>query len=187
MSAPILTTAQNAALLQAQTDFDNGFTSGFQDPGGATAIVPMPSYQNAAAIGSPPVDYRPTIKAGFLAAMVNAFRYLYLSVDAPTSPTLINGWTADVSGTYMPVGYYRDPVGFVHLQGRIIGSTLGSFTLINIFCRPAATVTLPAVGISSGQPVFASVTIDLNGNVSVASQSALTSLSLDGLIFRVST
>lgn len=184
MSAPILTTAQNAALAAAQADFDNGFTSGFEAPGGATVIVPIPNYQSSASAGTPPVDYRPIVKAGFLAAMVNTFRYLYKAVETVTTPTPGPGWTANLS--FITPGYYKDPSGFVHLQGRYAG-TVGTVFTLPAGYLPSGSIALAGLGFLSGAPTFVSINISTSGAISVTAPTSIDSVSLDGLMFQATS
>lgn len=86
-----------------------------------------------------------------------------------TFPTLINGF-GNRGGGYNVPGYYKDALGFVHLQGTAGAGTAGVMFVLPTGFRPGGTVSF-----DSG-----TVTIDASGNVST---SVTPYTSLDGITF----
>lgn len=88
-----------------------------------------------------------------------------LAAPSFTSATLINAWAA--SGT--APGYYKDPLGFVHLRGGLASGASASvaFVLPSGY-RPAATTIL--IGAATSGAFTAAITT--NGNVTITNLTA---------------
>lgn len=95
-----------------------------------------------------------------------------LTSAAWIAPTLVNSWV-NVGGTAATAGYLKDPIGFVHLRGRIHGGTSGStaFTLPAGY-RPSATDYYSGVIATGASPGY--VVIEADGTVLVGSGSGST-------------
>lgn len=93
---------------------------------------------------------------------------------ATSVPVLSTGWT-NAGTPYVSAGYWRDSVGSVMLQGRVIG---GAF--------PSTIFTLPTGYRPAGTQQFAQgntlIEVRVDGTVRTVSGSG--AVSLDGIIFR---
>lgn len=101
-----------------------------------------------------------------------------VTAAAWVAPTLINSW-ANLGSGFETAEYLKDPFGFVHLKGVIVGGATGSiaFTLPAGF-RPGAT-TLNAAG---GSAVVVDVEIAPEGNVTPFFASGV-NIGLSGITF----
>lgn len=86
-------------------------------------------------------------------------------VPAWITPTLLNGWTLSSGGAF-PAQYYKDSLGFVHVNGVITGGV--SNTIVFILptgYRPKTTNRIPSI-VMSGTSVFvAYLDVNASGNV----------------------
>lgn len=80
-----------------------------------------------------------------------------------TAPTLLNAW-ANVGAGNEPAGYLKDPLGFVHLRGLVIGGANATVAFVlPVGFRPAAQAQYSAApGGGIGLVLFAA-----NGNVTI--------------------
>lgn len=101
--------------------------------------------------------------------------------EAWITPTLTNGWIQKAG--FMPIGYMKDELGFVHIRGMVdgTGAVSGStaFTL-PIGYRPLSSTYC----IGNGSGVFASVPIATDGTVKITS-AQIGWVSLEGITFKV--
>jgi hypothetical protein len=97
-------------------------------------------------------------------------------------PAFQNGWTSWGS-PYFPVGYWLDPLGFVHLRGTLKSGTVGSaaFTLPPGL-RPALDAG-PFIVLSNG--AAGRVDVGSDGTVKPTSPSNNTYVVLDGIYYRL--
>jgi len=80
------------------------------------------------------------------------------------APTLLNSW-ADFGSGFANAGYFKDPLGLVHLQGEIIGGSSGSIAFVlPVGYRPGAFNNYAAV---NGSGVMGYVQIGPTGNVEI--------------------
>lgn len=95
-------------------------------------------------------------------------------------PTLENGWTI-YGPTFSQPGFYKDPLGRVHIRGVVALGTIGQtiFTLPAGY-RPLSTVL---IFVAIANNAFARVTIYTDGRV-VAAVGSNVWFSLDGISFR---
>ncbi len=105
----------------------------------------------------------------------------FRKVGAMGQPTFQNSWVNYGSG-WREAGFWRDPFGVVHLRGLIASGTIGQ-----------TAFTLPPGFRPSASEVFATVSNNLLGRVSVLSGGAVVCdvgsnvwLSLSGITFRTS-
>jgi hypothetical protein len=84
------------------------------------------------------------------------------------APTLLNSWT-NFGGGYQTVGYLKDPMGFVHLKGVLLGGSGASnttvFTLPTGY-RPGAH-THGAGGDAGVGGNVVDVQVDTSGNLTI--------------------
>lgn len=185
MAAPTLTAAQLAALEAAEDDLEDGFQSGYKKPDTSTAIPALTGYSKAQNVNG--VDYRETAKAPFKTILVTTMRHLNSLVESPTTignGSLSNSWVYDNSGPYNLPGYYKDPLGIVHLQGKLASGSQGTIFTLPSGYRPANTNTLATYGTTAGAPAVAIISVTSAGVVSVAFTATVLTISLDGLTFR---
>jgi hypothetical protein len=97
-------------------------------------------------------------------------------------PAFQNSW-ANYGNGFAEAGFYRDPIGFVHLKGIVTGGTSDStiFTLPAGY-RPPQTLAF-SVAASSGSPGVEDIDVYSNGNVFAFGSSD--PVGLDGITFRV--
>lgn len=97
-----------------------------------------------------------------------------------TAPTLINSWVPTGALPLAQPGYLKDPLGFVHLKGRVKGGTTGTaaFVLPAGF-RPGGTDLYP---MGQGSLVVSFASIDASGNVIIDSTSTADN-ALGGITF----
>lgn len=100
--------------------------------------------------------------------------------DVQLVSTFTNSW-ANAGGAYLSAGYYKDPFGRVHLQGRVSGGTSGqsAFTL-PVGYRPKGTISFRVE--DSG--TSADVTINTSGEVICTSGGGTPAVHLDSVSFR---
>ena len=99
------------------------------------------------------------------------------------APALLNSWVNYNAATHQPAGYYRDPLGVVHVRGTIKDGTATAGTVLfqlPIGYRPTKFVFLPIV--HNGAWGFVYVTA--SGNVTLGMGVTNTYVTLDGLYFR---
>jgi hypothetical protein len=103
----------------------------------------------------------------------------YHSVGATGEPAFENSW-ANVSGR--PAAFWRDPLGFVHLRGRIDSGSVGdaAFTLPPGL-RPPQAATFAVVS----NDAMGAVEVGTDGTVTPVTPSDNTYVSLDGISFKV--
>lgn len=99
-------------------------------------------------------------------------------------PAFQNSW-ANIENGFALAGFYRDPIGRVHLKGVVGGGTAGTvvFTLPAAYRPPQNLAFAVAAGI--GGPALENVDVDSNGNVLTVG-SVNNAVSLDGISFRLS-
>jgi hypothetical protein len=103
-------------------------------------------------------------------------------VGGTGEPAFQNGWNNFGFG-YSLAGFFKDPMGIVHLKGTLSGGGSGSiaFTLPEGY-RPAENLFLPIAG---GGPIAANLQIFPDGTVEPAGDGGGTPIvGLDGLTFR---
>jgi hypothetical protein len=95
--------------------------------------------------------------------------------------TLGSAWT-NYGAPYENAGYMKDPLGFVHLRGLIIGGATGSspFTLPAGY-RPGAAGQFPCV-VSSGAP-GGGLTIAATGVITMALPTVGAAMAISGITF----
>ncbi len=97
------------------------------------------------------------------------------------APSLLNGWV-NYGGVYQDAGYYKDPLGMVHLRGLVkdgtatAGTTL--FTLPVGF-RPLAQTVL----ITLTNSVLGALNIETDGDVNVGGGTSSAWFSLENITF----
>lgn len=99
-----------------------------------------------------------------------------------TTPTLINSWTTRAGD---PAGYFKDPLGFVHLRGRYTNGATGTtaFTLPAGF-RPGNTSDLYSAGGYNGTTAVSTfVVVNSTGNVDLFYAAGATDVGLGGITF----
>ena len=101
------------------------------------------------------------------------------TVGANGEPAFANSWAA-AGGAYLAPAFWRDPLGFVHLRGRLASGTVGSaaFTLPPGY-RPTGTVAFPVIS----NATIGQVEVAADGTVKPVSPSSNTYVSLDGITF----
>jgi hypothetical protein len=111
----------------------------------------------------------------------------YVSVGAQsfTAPTLTNSWTDSIAtsnGIQTP-GYYRDPMGFVHLRGFVGAGTVNSamFTLPAGY-RPGTTEVFGCLNGASN--VIGRVDVGSDGTVNLRTGGSNTYVDLSGITFK---
>jgi Pectate lyase superfamily protein len=87
--------------------------------------------------------------------------------DTPIAPSFLNSWANAGSGT-KPLGYFKDDLGYVHVSGVVVQTTVGLINTI-IFqlpsgYRPAVNNVFDAVCITQAGAI-AGVRVYANGNV----------------------
>ncbi|MET3937950.1 hypothetical protein ABIC22_000762 [Paenibacillus sp. PvP094] len=102
-------------------------------------------------------------------------------------PTLLNGWTNYGDGSYAPIAFYKDNLGFVHLEGLIKGGVISSgayiFKLPKEYIPPKTNVFLGQSSDGSTQG-YGRIDVRNDGNV-VCSSGYNGWLSLSGISFLV--
>lgn len=102
------------------------------------------------------------------------------------TPTLINSWANLGSGT-VGAGYLKDPFGFVHLRGRILGGAAASIAFaLPPGYRPSSAgsddyAAAGYDGVTGSVPVF--VNVASNGNVSIWFSTGPHDVGLGGINF----
>jgi hypothetical protein len=95
-------------------------------------------------------------------------------------------WENWSPGVQNPVGYYRDPLGFVHLQGYAhrCGTVSDTIFTLPAGYRPTTYYDLVGVSVASGNAVF--IEVDATGAVKakVAAVPSNTGVGIDSLTFR---
>jgi hypothetical protein len=103
-----------------------------------------------------------------------------LTAAAWTAPALINSW-ANSGGGFETAGYLKDPMGFVHLKGSIVGGTTATLAFVlPAGFRPGATTLSPSVGTG---PSAVQVQIGTGGGVAPVLTSAGSAVGLSGITF----
>lgn len=109
----------------------------------------------------------------------------YRDVGVPGQPQFQNGWSS--FGDESAVGFYKDPLGVVHLKGipsRNPGNDKAAFTLPPGY-RPSQGVAMPAAAtFTTSGPAFVSVGTD-GAVVPVCQPGSACNIGIDGLTFRV--
>lgn len=103
--------------------------------------------------------------------------------EAWIAPTLLNSWT-NLGAPYAGAGYYKDPLGRVHLRGVVKNGTSGEGVAIFILPTgyiPANRHMFASIG---GANSLARIDVETTGRVSATVVSNNTFLSLDGISFR---
>ena len=101
---------------------------------------------------------------------------------APNTPSPEGGRPTEIIKYVHHAGFYKDPVGVVHLQGVVNSGTAGTIFQLPAGYRPAKSGYFPA---SQAAGVYAEATVNSNGNVgrnSFVSPSG--SFYLEGITFR---
>jgi hypothetical protein len=106
-------------------------------------------------------------------------------VGAPGEPGFQNGYNEFPDG---PVGFYKDPLGIVHLKGVMTAAVteVAAFTLPAGY-RPGQVLRLPGVfshALVGGQEIAAIVRVRPNGEVEPECHPQCTPVGLDGITFR---
>ncbi|KGP79326.1 MULTISPECIES: hypothetical protein [unclassified Paenibacillus] len=86
-------------------------------------------------------------------------------VPAWITPTLLNGWTLSSNGAF-PAQYYKDSLGFVHVNGIITGGV--SNTVVFILptgYRPKMSNRIPSIIMSGTNAFVAYLDVNASGNV----------------------
>ncbi|WP_434352396.1 hypothetical protein [Trichococcus flocculiformis] len=101
--------------------------------------------------------------------------------EAWITPTLTNGWIQKAG--FMPIGYMKDELGFVHIRGMVDGT--GAVSGSTAFTLPVGYRPLSSTYcIGNGSGVFASVPIATDGTVKITS-AQIGWVSLEGITFKV--
>ena len=106
--------------------------------------------------------------------------------EAWIAPTLVNSWVNYGAG-FHSAGYYKDPLGVVHIRGLIkdgtvtIGTTL--FTL-PVGYRPSQAVLFDVAGYIPPNPASVRIDVNASGTVTINSTADNYYLSLSGISFR---
>jgi hypothetical protein len=81
------------------------------------------------------------------------------------APTLLNSWV-NIGGGYSTAGYYKDPLGRVHLKGGIKDGTLTqpAFTL-PVECRPSERLWFSAIAFNGASYIVGALDIQTDGDV----------------------
>lgn len=100
------------------------------------------------------------------------------------SPTLVNSWTSlafNTSNKHTPIGFYKDPDGFVFLRGLATGGSSASGTIFTlpVGYRPSARLVLASIS----QAGTCRIDIQSDGTVNAAAGGSTGWNSLDGLCF----
>jgi hypothetical protein len=106
----------------------------------------------------------------------------YHEIGAPNEPSFENGW-ANRGDVWSTTGFYRDPMGVVHLKGNVAGGPNGTvaFSLPPGY-RPDKRLFLPA---ASHQEFDASAVVWDTGEVFLTvGAGGATIVGIDGLTFR---
>lgn len=96
---------------------------------------------------------------------------------------LQNGWTNPV-GTVGVFRFLRDPMGFVHIEGKLDAGTVATNTVIYtlpVGYRPQAGHRFPVVTATGG--ALATLLIQETGNIVVGGVAVTTNLYFSGIIF----
>ena len=96
---------------------------------------------------------------------------------------LLNGWN-NASGTVQTFRFLRDPMGFVHLDGKLDAGVVTNGTFIYVLpvgYRPGFNHRFPVIT-STGAAISA-ILINLDGTISLSGPPATTNLYFSGIIF----
>lgn len=105
-------------------------------------------------------------------------------VGAWLTPTLLNSWTQYASSTTR--GYFKDPVGVVHLRGRLVTTGASGTTAFQLPAGYRSDSSYPRFALPAANgttPVAAFVIIDPSGNVNITYASGATDVSINGVTF----
>lgn len=104
----------------------------------------------------------------------------YTVVGNTGAPAFTNAWV-NFGAPYFNASYWKDPLGFIHLRGRIKTGTVGNaaFTLPPGY-RPAATVGFAVLSNST----IGGLHVEADGEVIPVTPSNNASVSLDGCYFK---
>lgn len=101
-----------------------------------------------------------------------------------TTPTLLNSWTARGGD---PAGYLKDPMGFVHLRGRLTGGGSGTAAFVlPVGYRPGNNDDLYAAAAYAGGTAAVGAFADIvasNGTVNPYYAAGTTDVGLGGITF----
>lgn len=116
----------------------SGAWIGGQSIGAAQGIEPGTTYTGTPGDSTITLSSAATASGTFYAAACDWLGLGDLGIPNWIAPTLLNSWANASGGT--PAGYYKDPLGIVHLRGRLNGGANGS-NLFNlpVGYRPALT------------------------------------------------
>lgn len=103
-----------------------------------------------------------------------------------SNPTLLNGWGNHVAGPN--VGYYKDSVGNVHLQGLIQGGTVTVGTLVFTLpagFRPFFGLRIPVICSNTTTLTPGVMLINTNGNCTIETAAWVSNyVTFSGICFR---
>lgn len=107
-----------------------------------------------------------------------------LTSAAWIAPTLINSWV--ITGVDTPAGYFKDPLGVVHLRGRIRSGAAGTVAFVlPAGNRPGNDDTYSAAGLTASNAVSGAAieVVASSGNVLVFYTSGVVDVGLGGITF----
>lgn len=115
------------------------------------------------------------------ASAITALQALF-AAPAFTAPTLLNSWV-NFGGVYSNAGYYKDPLGRVHLRGLVKNGTIPAdiFVLPTGF-RPSGSLLFRTYSDNGAADVLAVVNIEADGSV-VALRGNNAAWGLNGISF----
>lgn len=97
------------------------------------------------------------------------------------APTLLNSWV-NYGGVYQNAGYYKDPMGMVHLRGLVKDGTATAGT--TLFTLPAGFRPLAqTVGITLTNSLMGTFNIETDGDVNVGGSTSSAWFSLENITF----
>ena len=175
-----LSNTEKAVIDAANSILDDSMTNGVSNT--ATPIPPLAGYEKAASAGKPPQDYRPQVTGPFKMALVALMRSVEAFTVVPDG-SLSNGWLAFDTTNYNAPGYYKDPLGTVHLQGLVKdGSNNTIFTLPANY-RPNKSLIISSISNNGISNTLAEIKIEPNGNIKLLNGDN-TWLTLENISFR---
>jgi hypothetical protein len=99
--------------------------------------------------------------------------------EAWQTPTLLNGWV-NYGSVYAPAGFYKDPLGIVHLRGGVKSGTIG----LNVFTLPVGyRPAFDLVFVTSSNALQGQAVVKANGDIALMIGSSV-SFYLDHISFR---
>lgn len=127
-----------------------------------------------------------TVAAGDLTVSgVGTFGSIF--VEAKTAVTFAGTWANTGSGSPTPCKYWKDVLGYVHIQGYVAGGTAVTVFTLPVGYRPPTYRIFPIAAAlvgGGGAYTYATCIINTDGTVVVSDTTGTTQLSLDGIYFR---